>query len=129
MERPLLTSASQLVGLATFRIMPMPLKIGRLVKHYAYLAADDKMVVALPEGPNSLSDTELAEFLNERGFHADDVSREKQLKLAHDWLHLAQDSSVVPSLFILFAASNLNADVPHHSVPIKINTSQTEAQL
>lgn len=43
MERPLLTSASHLVGLASFRIIPLPFRIARLSRHYAYLSLDDKV--------------------------------------------------------------------------------------
>lgn len=116
MDRPVLTSASQLVGLTTFRFMPMPLKIGRLVRHYAYLVSDDKMVMALPDGPASLSDAELEEFLDERGFHPEHVPREQQLVWAKDWLSLAEDPSVVPSLYILFAASNFKI-TPNPTAP------------
>lgn len=43
MERPLLTASSNLVGLAAFRLIPLPFKIARLTKHFGTLSKDDKV--------------------------------------------------------------------------------------
>jgi hypothetical protein len=70
------------------------------------------LVIGLPEGVNSLTDQELSEFLEERGIHPKGLSREQQLRWAHDWLEMAKDPSIVPSVYLLFAACNLNAKIP-----------------
>ena len=43
MESPLVGSASELVGLANLRIIPLPLRIAQVTKHFGKLAADDKV--------------------------------------------------------------------------------------
>lgn len=42
-DRPLLNCSSQMVGLSTLPLIPEPFRIAKLTKHFAQLAADDKV--------------------------------------------------------------------------------------
>lgn len=66
----------------------------------------------LPNGVADLTDSELAEFLEERGMSSADLTREQQLQWASDWLSMAKDTSIVPSAYLLFASANAHGNVP-----------------
>lgn len=74
-----------------------------------------KLVMDLPNAELDLNDAELEEFLIERGMTAEGLTREQQLKWASDWLTMAKDPSIVPSVYLLFAAANTHGKIPNHS--------------
>lgn len=77
-----------------------------------------QLVLNLPNVEHDLTDVELDEFLTERGMTAEGLTREQQLKWASDWLTMAKDPSIVPSVYLLFAAANTHGKIPNHSVAI-----------
>lgn len=70
------------------------------------------MVLDLPHGVESLTNAELDEFLVERGLMPDELSRPQKVRWAQDWLQLATDPSIVPSVYLLFSACNVCTTIP-----------------
>lgn len=49
MDKPLVLSSSKLVGVPALSIVPMPLSIAQLNKHFAHLAKDDKVRICFSQ--------------------------------------------------------------------------------
>lgn len=79
------------------------------------------MVLALPGGIDDLTDEELDEYLMERGLIPDDLTRPQKVTWAKDWLKLSKDPSIVPSIYLLFSACNVNSAIPNETAHVSTN--------
>lgn len=83
------------------------------------------MILESQKGIKGLTEAELKEFLDERGLDPELMTPEQRMRCAQDWMEMARDSSIVPSVFMLYAAANLNSGA---SKPALAGSSSTPAK-
>jgi len=80
------------------------------------------MVLDSPNGIKSLAEDEIKEFLDERGINPELLTQAQQMRCAHDWIEMARDASVVPAVYMLYSAANLNSKIPELTVTSSYKT-------